>query len=142
MPPYEFQNLVAALLNAMGYHVAYVAPPGPDRGMDLLAYTDPLGTSDPRIVVQVKRHADAKINADGLRSFLAVLGDRDVGIFIATAGFTSEAEREARSQERRRLTLIDLSRLVALWVEHFDELLDEDRQRLPLKPVYFLAPLA
>ena len=27
--PYEFQDLVAALLEAMGYHVAWVAPPGP-----------------------------------------------------------------------------------------------------------------
>jgi restriction system protein len=139
MPPYDFQNLVAALLGAMGYHVTYVAPPGPDQGVELLAYTDALGASGPRIAVQVKRHADAKINAEGLRSFMAVLGDRDVGIFISTAGFTRDAEREARSQERRRLTLIDLSRLVALWVEHFNELRDEDRQRLPLKPVYFLA---
>ena len=30
--------------------------------------------------------------------------------------------------------------LVALWIEHFDKLDDVDRQRLPLKPVYFLAP--
>jgi len=38
------------------------------------------------------------------------------------------------------LTLLDLNRLVALWIEHFDQLSDVDRQRLPLKPVYFLAP--
>lgn len=28
MPPYEFQNLVAGLLRAMNYHVAWIAPPG------------------------------------------------------------------------------------------------------------------
>jgi len=55
MPPYDFQDLVAALLKAMGYHVLWVAPPGPDRGIDMIAYTDPLGTSSPRIKVQVKR---------------------------------------------------------------------------------------
>ena len=140
MPPYDFQDLVGALLKAMGYHVLWTAPPGPDRGIDLIAHNDPLGTTNPRIVVQVKRHAENKVTADGLRSFMAILGDRDVGIFIALAGFTSEAEREARSQERRRLTLLDLSRLVELWVEYFDRLSQEDRQRLPLKPVYFLAP--
>ena len=48
MPPYDFQNLVAALLRAMGYHVSWIAPPGPDKGMDILAHTDPLGTSVPR----------------------------------------------------------------------------------------------
>jgi len=45
MNPYEFQKLVAALLRAMGYHVSWVAPPGPDRGIDILAHNDPLGTS-------------------------------------------------------------------------------------------------
>jgi hypothetical protein len=55
MPPYEFQDLVAALLKAMGYHVLWVAPPGPDRGIDMIAHTDPLGTTSPRIKVQLKR---------------------------------------------------------------------------------------
>ena len=47
MPPYDFQDLVGALLGAMGYHVAWTAPPGPDRGIDLVAYTDPLGAAGP-----------------------------------------------------------------------------------------------
>jgi restriction system protein len=140
MPPYDFQYLVAALLKAMQYHVLWVAPPGPDRGVDIIAHTDPLGTTSPRIKVQVKRQPETKITVDGLRSFMAVLGDQDVGIFISAGGFTSEAEREARSQEKRRLTLIDLDRLVELWIEHWDRLEDADRQRLPLKPIYFLAP--
>jgi restriction system protein len=140
MPPYDFQNLVAALLRAMGYHVQWIAPPGPDRGIDVIAYRDPLGTAPPRIVVQVKRHAEAKTSVDGVRSFMAVLGDQDVGIFVSSAGFTSEADRETRSQERRRLTLIDLRKLVDLWVENYQRLDDVDRQLLPLKPVYFLAP--
>jgi len=28
MPPYEFQDLIASLLNAMGYYVSWVSPPG------------------------------------------------------------------------------------------------------------------
>jgi restriction system protein len=140
MPPYDFQNLVAALLKAMGYHVLWVAPPGPDRGIDMIAHTDPLGTTSPRIKVQVKRQPGTKMSVDAIRSFMAVLGDQDVGIFISAGGFTSEAEREARSQEKRRLTLIDLNRLVELWTEHFLQLDEVDRQRLALKPIYFLAP--
>jgi restriction system protein len=50
-----------------------------------------------------------------------------------------KAEREARSQEKRRLTLVDINRLVELWIEHFPSMDDSDRQRLPLKPIYFLA---
>jgi restriction system protein len=140
MPPYDFQDLVAALLRAMGYHVLWVAPPGPDRGIDMIAHTDPLGATSPRIKVQVKRQAGTKIPVDGVRSFIAVLGDQDLGIYVSAGGFTSEAEREARSQEKRRLTLIDLDRLVELWIEHFARLDVSDRQLLPLKPIYFLAP--
>lgn len=139
MDPYEFQDLVAALLRAMGYHVSWVSPPGPDRGIDIVAYTDPLGATGPRIKVQVKRRAD-RTNVDGVRSFLAVLGTHDIGLFISTGGFTSDAEREVRSQENRRITLIDMESLFDLWVKHYDDLDDRDRTRLTLRPVYFLAP--
>ncbi len=113
MNPYDFQALVAALLRAMGYHVSWVAPPGPDKGIDILAHTDPLGVSVPRIKVQVKRREE-KVNAEGLRSFLAVLGEQDVGIFVSTGGFTGEAESEVRTQEKRRVTLLDLEKLFDL----------------------------
>lgn len=139
MPPYEFQDLVASLLRAMDYHVAWIAPVGPDRGIDIIAYQDPLGTTVPRIKVQVKRRGD-RINAEGLRSFMAVLGDQDVGIFVSTGGFTADAEMEARTQERRRITLVDLRRLFELWIEHAHKLTEDDRKRFPLKQVYYLAP--
>lgn len=138
MDAYDFQELVASLLRAMGYHVHWVSPPGPDRGLDILAFTDPLGASGPRIKVQVKRRQD-KTTADGLRSFLAILGPGDVGIYISAGGFTSEAGREARSQENRRVTLIDLERLFDLWVQHSARLTEAAQALLPLKPVYFLA---
>lgn len=139
MNPYDFQNLVAALLRAMDYHVSWVAPPGPDKGIDIIAYNDPLGTKPPRMKVQVKRQ-EAKINVDGLRSFLAVLHDQDVGIFVSTGGFTADAESEARTQESRKLTLLDLEKLFDLWVQHYEKVDDADKRLLPLKPVYYLAP--
>ena len=111
---------------------------GPRSGDRLVAYTDPLAKT-PRIKVQVKRQIDTKTAVDGLRAFMAVLGEQDVGIYVSAA-FTSEAEREARAQERRTLTLIDLDHLIRLWIEHYDRMDDADRLRLPLKPVYFLAP--
>jgi restriction system protein len=84
MNPYDLQALVAALLKAMGYHVSWISPPGPDQGIDIVAHTDPLGASNPRIKVQVKRHAKS-IDADGLRSFMALLGHQDVGFLSQLA---------------------------------------------------------
>jgi restriction system protein len=136
MPPYDFQQLVGALLRAMGYHVAWIAPPGADGGIDILAFTDPLGAQGPRIKVQVKRQ-ESKVHVDGVRSFLGVLGDDDVGIFVATGGFTAVAEADAR-REGKRLTLVDLENLYALWVEYQGKVSEEHRQLLPLTPVHYL----
>ncbi|MEX2552683.1 MAG: restriction endonuclease, partial [Actinomycetota bacterium] len=83
MPPFDFQDLVAALLRAMGYYVAWIAPPGPDRGIDIVAFTDPLGAEGPRIKVQVKRQTTTKMTVGDIRAFMAVLGDRDVGLFVS-----------------------------------------------------------
>jgi len=137
--PFEFQEIVADLLRAMGYHVDWVSPPGKDGGVDIIAYTDPLGASGPRIKVQVKRWK-SKVDTDGLRSFVATINSADVGIFVCLAGFTKDAADYARNQETRRITLIDARRLVDLWVEHYEKLADEARQSLPLIPIYFLAP--
>lgn len=139
MNPYDFQSLVADLLRAMGYHVAWEAPPGKDGGLDILAWPDPLGTKPPRIKVQVKRQVQS-VTVEGVRSFLAVLGDDDVGLFVALGGFTKDAKDSARNQERRRLTLIDIRQLFELWVDHYEKLSDEARRRMPLRPVYFLSP--
>lgn len=138
--PYDLQKLVAALLRAMGYHIAWISPPGPDKGIDILAHNDPLGTSAPRIKVQVKRRSD-KVNVDGLRAFMALLGEQDVGIFVCTGGFTSDAQTEARTKETRKLTLIDLEKLVELWIENYDKVTESDKRLLPLKPIHYLAPI-
>lgn len=139
MPPYDFQELVAALLKAMGYHVSWIAPPGKDGGTDVIAYNDPLGTRPPRIKVQVKRNANSpRIDVMGMRSFMAVLGEGDVGLFVALSGFTKDADHEAR-QSHRRVSLIDARRLLELWTMHYAQLDDSARARLPLKPVWFLA---
>jgi restriction system protein len=139
MNPYDFQELIAGLLQGMGYHISWVAPAGPDRGIDILAHSDPLGVQGGRIKVQVKRRAD-KIPVGEVRSFMAVLGDNDVGIFVTTSGFTAEAETEARAQEKRRLMLLDAKKLFDLWVENYESIPEVRRSILPLRKVYYLAP--
>ena len=139
MNPYDFQNLVGALLRSLGYHIAWIAPPGKDGGVDLVATPDPLGIGSPRVKVQVKRQQQS-VNVEGLRSFLATLGNDDVGLFVSLGGFTKDARDEARLQATRKVTLMDVERFYDLWVEQYPTLPDEDRRRLPLQPIYFLAP--
>jgi restriction system protein len=139
MNPYDFQQLVAGLLKGMRYHVSWVAPPGPDKGVDIIAQTDPLGIRGPRIKVQVKRQI-AKVSVDGIRSFMGVLADGDVGLFVNTGGFTRDSENEARHHQKQRLMLVSLRRLFDLWVEHYDQIPEEYRRLLPLRAVQYLAP--
>lgn len=139
MSPYDFQELVAGLLRGMGYYVDWVSPPGPDKGIDIVAHVDPLGVKGPRIKAQVKRKIE-KVSVDGVRGFMALLGDSDVGIFVCTGGFTRDAEEEARRQEKRRIMLLDLKRLFDLWTEHYENIPEAQRRLLPLRPVFYLAP--
>lgn len=138
--PYEFQDLVADLLKAMVYSIYWVAPPGKDGGIDIIAYSDPLGAHGPRVKVQVKHKIDTSIPVEPMRAFMSVLGADEIGLFVSSGGFTNNAHEEARSQEKRKLTLIDIEAFMELWIEYYPKLSQEARQRLPLKPVYFIAP--
>lgn len=138
MNPFEFQRLVADLLKAMGYFPSWVAPPGKDGGIDIIAHPDPLGTQLPRIKVQVKRQQQA-VDSDGLHSFLSRITQDDAGIFVSVGGFTRDAQAAVRS-DYRKIMLIDLERLVELWIEFYPKLDSIARERLPLTPIYFLTP--
>ncbi len=139
LDPYDFQQLVAELLIAMGYHVPFVAPQGPDGGIDVVAYTDPLGTKAPRIRVQVK-HRDAKVTVNEVRELEGVLRrEGDIGLVVSSGGFTNEAEREIRSSTKH-IEVMDLNRLVKLWQENYDKVRESGKKLLPLVRVYFLAP--
>jgi restriction system protein len=86
MSPYDFQDLVGKLLEAMDYYVVWIAPKGKDGGLDLLAQNDPLGVKGPRIKGQVKRRGDTKTKEEELRSFLSLIEPDDVGVFISLGG--------------------------------------------------------
>jgi len=134
----QFQTLIADLLIAMGYHLAWVAPPEKHHGqIDMVAYVDPLGVKGPRILVQVKTKGQA-VTLEGLRAFLSVLGPDDYGLFISTGGFTGDVMEQSRSNLLRKTTLLDLEGFFDLWIKYYDDLGQEARNRFPLKAVYFL----
>jgi restriction system protein len=137
--PYEFQDLVANLLTAMGYYIYWVAPPGKDGGIDIIAYNDPLGANGPRVKVQVKHKINTPTPVEQLRAFMSVIGTDEIGLFVSSGGFTSNVWDESRSQDKRKITLIDLDSLIDLWIQHYPKIPQDGRQKLPLKPIYFPA---
>lgn len=137
--PYEFQELVAALLRGMGYYTPFVAPKGKDGGIDVIAYRDPLGTVSPRIKVQIK-HRGAAASVQEVRQLMGLLQkDGDVGMFVSSGGFTPDAKSTARGSHVH-VELVDIDRFIALWQEFYPKLTDEDKGLLTLVPIYFYAP--
>lgn len=136
--PYEFQNCVAALLNAMGYFIPFDATPGKDGGIDILAYNDPLGTKPPRIVVQVKHKPESSIPSYDIQKLLGTMRrESDVGIFVTSGEFSGPSKSEAR-QSHKHVELIDFTRFIELWIQYYDKMNDEQKNLLPLQPIYFL----
>jgi len=136
--PYEFQDLVAALLNAMGYYISEIAKRGPDGGIDIIAYNDPLGTTQPRIIVQVKHKPNTNISSDEIQKLAGTLKrTSDVGIFVTSGDFSKPAEKEARNS-REHIELIGFNRFVSLWTDYYIKLNDEQKNMMPLHAIYFL----
>ncbi len=136
--PYEFQDLVGALLSAMGYHISSIADRGPDGGIDIIAYTDPLGTSQPRIIVQVKHRPNDAVSSDEIQKLSGTLKrNSDVGIFVTSGRFSKSATKEAVNS-REHVELIDFDRFTGLWQEYYNKFNDEQKNMLPLQPIYFL----
>jgi restriction system protein len=136
--PYEFQNLVSYLLSAMGYFISHVAEKGPDGGIDIIAYNDPLGTKEPRLIVQVKHRPDSKVPSEDIQKLVGTMKrSSDVGIFVTSGQFSPPAIKEARTSHKH-IELIDFGRFIKLWQENYPKLNDEQRNGLPLKAIYFL----
>lgn len=139
LDPYEFQDLVAALLRGMGYYTPFISPQGKDGGFDILAYRDPFGSTTPRIKVQVK-HRSQKVTVKEVRELVSLLNkEGEMGLIVSSGGFTSDAEAEIR-RSARHIEKMDLNSLIELWETYYDKMSEEDRAYMPLRRVAFLAP--
>lgn len=133
LDPYDFQDLVAAVLGAMGFETT-VSPPGPDEGVDILAHPDDLGFESPVVKVQVKQRKSAA-GASDMRSFIGTLEDGEKGLFVSTGGYTSQAEHRAK-KKGSDLTILDRDEFIDLFIKHYDDIDPEHQALVPLKRVY------
>lgn len=137
VPPFDFQRACAHLVAALGHRVAWISPPGPDGGLDFVAYADPIGATGRRIKGQAKRQSQKKQDVDDVNAFLAKLKGDDAGVFIALGGFTKPAHEIARADERR-LVLLDGGDFLRLWIEHYKKLDEGAKNILQLRPIWRL----
>jgi restriction system protein len=131
----DLQELVAAILRAMGFKTQ-VSAPGSDRGKDIVASPDGLCLSPPRIKVEVKHRPRTPMGAPEVRSFIGGLRGDDRGLYVSTGGFTRAAAYEAE-RAAVPVSLVDLDTLATLLVQHYENLDIEGRAIIPLTRFYW-----
>ena len=131
---YEFERLVAELLNAMGYKARGRFGPGTDGGVDIIATKDALGLDSERVLVQVK-HQHATVGSDAVQRFEETLTGQARGLFVSLGGFTANTY----PHRHPRVRLVDGEAFIDLLTEHYEQLSSETHSRLPLKRVYLPA---
>lgn len=133
LDPFDFEELVAALLRGIGYN-ATTTDPGPDQGVDVVAHPDALGFEEPLIKAQVK-HRKSTTGGPEMREFVGTLGNTEKGLFVSTGGFTRDAKQAAESTSTR-VTLLGRDEFIDLFLQHYESIEAEYQAKVPLKRVY------
>lgn len=132
----ETQELVAALLRALGYRTI-ISPTGSDRGRDIIASRDGFGLEPPRIIVEVK-HRRGAMGAPEVRAFLGGCHANDRALYVSTGGFSREAQYEA--ERANTVThLMTLDGLARALIEQYERIDERGRALLPLTKLYWPA---
>lgn len=126
---YDLENLVADLLNAMGYRTT-ISPHGGDSGIDIIAYKDEL---PPRIAVQVKSQ-DSDIKETTIQSLKGAMMPGDYGLFVTLSGYTKNAQKFLDANPIiRGINGVELANLI---LKYYESMSEKYQQMIPLKKVY------
>lgn len=128
----EFEKVVAAVFEALGYTANVTSPTG-DHGVDVIAHPDPLGLERPFIKIQAKS-GTGTVGEPEVNQLRGLLHSGEQGVFISLGKFSKQAEATARGTSN--LTLVGPKQFVKLFLDHYDRLDAAWRAKFPLKQVF------
>lgn len=128
----EFEEVVAAVFEAIGY-TANVTPPSGDHGVDVIAHPDPLGLEKPYIKIQAKS-GTSTIGEPEVNQLRGLLNQGEQGVLISLGKFSKGSEATARGAAN--VILIGPRQFVKLFLDHYDALDPAWRAKFPLKQVF------
>jgi HJR/Mrr/RecB family endonuclease len=119
MDPFQFEFLVADLLQKIGYENVSVTKRSGDKGIDVMANLTVGGITNVKTVIQVKRYGlsnkiDGKIIAQ-------LRGSSEVdqrGLVITTSDFQKSAIQESKASNKMPVSLVNGERLIELLVKY------------------------
>lgn len=129
---FEFEKVVAAVLEAIGYH-ATVTPRSGDHGVDVIAHPDPLGLQKPFIKVQAKS-GTGSVGEPVVNQLKGCLNPGEQGIVVSLGKFTPQAEAAARAGGN--IMLVDGKKFVELFLDHYERLDQTWQIRFRLRQVF------
>ena len=85
------------------------------------------------------KHRDQTASREDVAALRGIIrGDREIGLFVSSGGFSREARREA-GNGAVHIELVDLDRFLELWLQHYSKIPEVRRSKLRLEPIHFLA---
>ena len=110
--PYQFEEIVLKLFQAMGFGEAKTTKKSGDGGIDGIIHQDKLGLD--KIYVQAKRFTNSSVGEPAVRDFIgAMSGKTSKGIFVTTSDFDEKAKQKAKETDHT-IRLIDGEELVKM----------------------------
>lgn len=131
----EFEILVGHLLTALGFEGTEVTGQPWDGGVDVIGNLNASNMANVKMFVQAKRHSrGSRVSVSDVRKLRQAIPFGGQGTFITTADYQSGAVDTALEPGFPRIGLINGNQLVDLLVEHWNDIPEEFRDRLNLKP--------
>jgi len=131
----EFEILITHLLAALGFEGAEHTGKSGDGGVDATGELNVANLAKVRVFVQVKRYSvGTKIAAKDVKALRQSIPSGGQGAFITTAEFQAKANDIAIEPGFPRIGLVNGHQLVDLLVEHWQDLPEEFKNKLGLKP--------
>lgn len=115
--PKEFEYLIAALLDKIGFENVEVVGGSGDGGVDLVGALTVGGITNVKTVIQAKRYK----NTIGSKVIRELRGSAELtkrGLIITTADFSKDAVEEADQPNKMPISLVNGERFVDLLIEH------------------------
>lgn len=131
----EFEFLTSYLLTALGFEGSEVTGKSGDGGVDATGELNVSGLAKVKIFVQAKRYqVGSRIAASTVRQLRQAIPFGGQGAFITTSDFQQAANEVATEQGFPRIGLINGRQLVDLLVDHWQDIPEDFRDRLGLRP--------
>jgi restriction system protein len=135
---HDMARLVGGILASQGYRTL-VSPPGPDKGVDILASPDPMGFGHPRICVQVKS-TDGPVDSPTFNQLIGTMQNvqAEHGLLVSWGGFKATV-RQQEAPNYFKVRLWDQGDLIEELLRHYDRLDPDLQAEIPLKKIWALA---